>query len=63
MAEAKKQPVILWQLPMQRVLIALIPASLASVWFFGWRSLVVVGVVNVAAFLTEFVFTRSRRSR
>jgi Na+-transporting NADH:ubiquinone oxidoreductase subunit B len=61
MAEAKKQPVILWQLPMQRVLIALIPASLASIWFFGWRSLVVLGVVNAAAFLTEFVFTRARK--
>jgi Na+-transporting NADH:ubiquinone oxidoreductase subunit B len=61
MAEAKKQPVILWQLPMQRVLIALIPAALASIWFFGWRSLVVLGVVNAAAFLTEFVFTRTRK--
>jgi Na+-transporting NADH:ubiquinone oxidoreductase subunit B len=61
MAEAKKQPVILWQLPMQRVLIALIPAALASIWFFGWRSLVVLAVVNAAAFLTEFAFTRARR--
>jgi len=61
MAEAKKQPVILWQLPMQRVLVALIPAALASIWFFGWRSLVLLGVVNAAAFLTEFLFTRTRK--
>jgi Na+-transporting NADH:ubiquinone oxidoreductase subunit B len=61
MAEAKKQPVILWQLPMQRVLVALIPAVLASIWFFGWRSLVILGVVNAAAFLTELVFTRTRK--
>jgi len=61
MAEAKKQPVILWQLPMQRVLVALIPAVLASIYFFGWRSLAVLGVVNAAAFLTEFLFTRARK--
>jgi Na+-transporting NADH:ubiquinone oxidoreductase subunit B len=61
MAEAKKQPVILWQLPMQRVLIALLPAALASIWFFGWRSLVVLAVANAAAFLTEFAFTRARK--
>ncbi len=27
-------------------------------WFFGWRALVVLAAVNLAAFLTEFVFTR-----
>jgi Na+-transporting NADH:ubiquinone oxidoreductase subunit B len=30
----------------------------ASVWFFGWRALVVLAAVNLAAFLTELVFTR-----
>jgi Na+-transporting NADH:ubiquinone oxidoreductase subunit B len=49
---------ITWQLPMKRVLYALIPAVVASVYFFGWRALVVLAAVNVAGFLTEFIFTR-----
>jgi len=61
MVEAKKQPLILWQLPMKRVLYALTPAVLASIWFFGWRSLVVLAVANAAAFLTEFLFVRARK--
>lgn len=43
---------------MKRVLIALIPAAAASVYFFGWRALVLLAAVNLAGFLTEFVFTR-----
>jgi Na+-transporting NADH:ubiquinone oxidoreductase subunit B len=61
MAEAKTVktvPLIKWQLPMQRVLWALVPAVLASVYFFGWRSLVVLAVVNLAGFLTEYCFCR-----
>jgi Na+-transporting NADH:ubiquinone oxidoreductase subunit B len=49
---------VTWQPPMRRVLYALVPVTVASVWFFGWRALVVVAVVNLAAFLTEYVFTR-----
>ena len=52
------KPVVAWQPPMRRVLYALVPVVVASVWFFGWRALVVVAAVNLAAFLTEFVFTR-----
>jgi len=54
----KKVPLIKWQLPMQRVLYALAPAVVASVYFFGWRSLVVLAVVNIAGFLTEYSFCR-----
>jgi Na+-transporting NADH:ubiquinone oxidoreductase subunit B len=61
MVEAKKQPLILWQLPMKRVLYALGPAVLASIWFFGWRSMVVLAVVTATAFLTEFLFVRARK--
>lgn len=43
---------------MRRVLVALAPVAAASVWFFGWRALAVLAAVNLAAFLTEFVFTR-----
>jgi len=49
---------VAWQPPMRRVLSALVPAALASVYFFGWRALVVLAIVNVAGYLTEFAFTR-----
>ncbi len=52
------KPFVAWQPPMRRVLYALAPVVAASVWFFGWRALVVVAAVNLAAFLTEYVFTR-----
>ena len=52
----KKQ--INWQLPMQRVLYALVPIVASGVYFFGWRSLLVVAVANLVAYLSEYVFTR-----
>jgi len=61
MAEAKKQRLILWQLPMKRVLYALIPAVIASIYFYGWRSLVILAIVTVTGFLTEFLFLKNRR--
>lgn len=58
MAEAKSAKLIQWQLPMKRVLYGLIPAVIASIYFFGWRSLVILAIVNVTGFLTEFIFLR-----
>jgi Na+-transporting NADH:ubiquinone oxidoreductase subunit B len=58
---ATTQGLILWQLPMKRVLYGLIPAVLASIYFFGWRSLVILAIVNAAGFLTEFIFLRPRK--
>jgi Na+-transporting NADH:ubiquinone oxidoreductase subunit B len=59
MAPADKKPrIVNWQLPMRRVLLALIPATVAAVYFFGWRALVVVAVCDVAAFLTELLYCR-----
>jgi Na+-transporting NADH:ubiquinone oxidoreductase subunit B len=46
---------------MKRVLYALVPVVLASIYFFGWRSLVVLAVTSAAAFLTEFLFVRARK--
>ena len=57
-----KNPIV-WQLPMRRVLYALAPIAIASVYFFGWRSLVVLAVVNLAGFLAEFVFTRFTKEK
>ena len=45
---------------MRKVVLALVPCVCGSVYFFGWRSLVVVAVSWVAAFLTEYIFCRSR---
>ena len=61
MAEAKKQKLVQWQLPMKRVLLALIPAVIASIYFYGWRALVILVIVNVTGFLTEFLFLLRRR--
>jgi len=54
----KPKKLINWQLPMQRVLYALAPIVASGVYFFGWRSLVVVAVANAVAFFSEYVFTR-----
>jgi Na+-transporting NADH:ubiquinone oxidoreductase subunit B len=61
MAEAKKPKLIQWQLPMKRVLYALIPAVIASIYFYGWRALVILATVNIVGFLTEFIFLRRRK--
>ncbi|MCE1245486.1 MAG: RnfABCDGE type electron transport complex subunit D [Firmicutes bacterium] len=55
----KKIPLINWQPPMVKVLYALIPLVLASVYFFGWRCLLVIGTVNLAGFLMEYLFVRN----
>lgn len=52
---------IKWQAPMVKVLYALAPAFLASIYFFGWRSLLVMLVVNAAGFLAEYVFCRHNK--
>jgi len=48
------------QKPMLRVSYALIPLVLASIYLFGWRSLVVAVVVLIAGVLTEGLFTFSQ---
>jgi len=54
----KPKKLINWQLPMQRVLYALVPIVASGVYFFGWRSLLVVAVANAVAFASEYAFTR-----
>ena len=58
MTAAKKKPLIMKQKIMNRVVIALIPLALASVYFYGWKSLAVLAVVNGAGFLSEYIFAR-----
>ena len=38
-----------WQPPMVKVLLGLIPVIASSVYFFGWRALAMLAVVNAAA--------------
>jgi RnfABCDGE-type electron transport complex D subunit len=57
-ANVSKQSVIKWQKPMNQVLYALIPVILASIYFFGWRSLCMLVVVNLFAFLSEYCFAK-----
>jgi Na+-transporting NADH:ubiquinone oxidoreductase subunit B len=54
----KKTSLILWQPMMVNVLYALVPIVIASVYFFGWRSLVALVIVNIAGFLAEYIFCR-----
>lgn len=60
MAEKKKthKKIVMKQPIMRRVIIATVPCIIASVYFFGWRSLVVVLVSCSAAFVTEYLFVR-----
>lgn len=51
------------QKPMKQVVLALTPLALASIYFFGWKALVVLVVVNIAGFLSEYVFARVNNTR
>jgi len=58
-AKQRKKGLILWQPMMMRMVYALIPLMLASIYFFGWRSLLVCAIVTAAGFLTEYIFCLS----
>lgn len=51
-----KKPIIMKQAPMKKVIYSLLPLVALSVYFFGWRSLLVLAVVNAAGFLSEYIF-------
>jgi Na+-transporting NADH:ubiquinone oxidoreductase subunit B len=53
---------IMKQAIMNRVLYALIPIMLFSIYLFGWRVLAVVMVSNLAAYTTEYLFVRSKKN-
>ena len=54
----KKKTLIMKQSPMKKVIYSLLPLTAASVYFFGWRSLLILAVVNIAGFLSEYIFAR-----
>ena len=53
---------ILKQPMMNRVLYALIPIAIFSVYLFGWRVLAVLAVANVGAYFTEYLFVRKKKA-
>lgn len=57
--DQKRTPLIKWQTPNKRVLYALIPAVIASIYFFGWRSLFLLCIVTIFGFITELCFVKA----
>ena len=53
--------ILLKQMIMRRVLLALVPCIAGGVYFFGWRSLLMVIWAGLVGFITELIFTRIRR--
>ncbi len=53
---------ILRQKMMDKVLLALAPITLFSIFLFGWRVLILVLVSNLSAFLTEYIFIRKKKA-
>ncbi len=53
-----KTALIKWQTPMVTVLVGLAPLTVASIYLFGWRALMMVAATNIAGFLTEYAFVR-----
>ncbi|MBN1393181.1 MAG: RnfABCDGE type electron transport complex subunit D [Sedimentisphaerales bacterium] len=45
---------------MRRVLLALVPCIAGSIYFFGWRSLIMILWAGAVGFITELIFTRIR---
>ncbi|MDC7125509.1 MAG: RnfABCDGE type electron transport complex subunit D, partial [Spirochaetales bacterium] len=54
----KKKALIMKQKVMFQVLYALIPLAIFSIYLYGWRSLSILIIVNVAGFLSEYVFAK-----
>jgi len=48
---------------MLRVLYALAPIAVASIYFFGWRTLAVIFISNLAAFVTEWIMAGKRNGK
>jgi Na+-transporting NADH:ubiquinone oxidoreductase subunit B len=59
MANAEKKRTLTQKQPMmRRMIIALLPCVIASVYFYGWRSLGVIIVSCIVAYLVEYLFLR-----
>jgi len=54
--------IIMRQKMMDKVLLALLPIILFSIFLFGWRVLAVIAVANVFAFGAEYFFIRKKKN-
>jgi Na+-transporting NADH:ubiquinone oxidoreductase subunit B len=62
MAKDKSGVAILAKQPInRRVLLALLPCVVASIYYFGWRSLAIVTWAAFIGFIAEFIFTHRRK--
>jgi len=52
------KPQIIWQKPMTLVLKALVLPVIASIYFFGWRSILLIVISNLFGFLTEYIYNQ-----
>ncbi|MDY7027595.1 MAG: RnfABCDGE type electron transport complex subunit D, partial [Spirochaetota bacterium] len=57
--KAKKNSFMQMQPPMVRVVYALVPLVLAAIYFYGWRFLAVLALVNIAGILSEYLLART----
>lgn len=55
---SKTTSLIRQQAPMTKMLYALAPIALSGVYFYGWRVLLLLIVVNLFGFLSEYAFAR-----
>lgn len=53
---------ILKQTIMNRVLYSLVPIMLFAIYLFGWRSLAIVLIANLAAYYTEYLFIARKKN-
>ncbi|MBM7614890.1 RnfABCDGE type electron transport complex subunit D [Alkaliphilus hydrothermalis] len=58
--EIKTKDFFMKQNHMRKILISLIPIILGAIYFFGWRTLVLMSVVTSFGILTEYAFKRKR---
>ncbi|ABR49324.1 NQR2 and RnfD family protein [Alkaliphilus metalliredigens QYMF] len=48
---------------MRKVLYSLIPVTLGSIYFYGWRTLVLMAVISVFGIFTEYLFKRKSNKK
>lgn len=53
-----KKKLIIWTPPIKKMLYALTPLVIFSVYLYGWRAFFVFLTVNLAGFLTEYFYTK-----
>ena len=61
--EDKLSTLFMKQKMMRTVIISLIPIIIASIYFFGWRSLILLAVVTIFGVLTEYIFEKTRKKK